>query len=116
MPSGEKEARFSVSSTTVGVAITIMVRNPDKTQNGCRIFYRDIGDYLSTQQKRQTLVDMGSINGIDDWKPITPDRHNDWINQRDATWATLFPLGHPDTKARQARERPTPRYDFIRSA
>ena len=35
--------------------ITVMVRNPDKTQNDCRIFYRDIGDYLTTQEKRQML-------------------------------------------------------------
>ena len=76
-----------------------MVRNPDKTQNGCRIFYRDIGDYLSTQEKRQILVDLGSMEGIDDWETITPDRHNDWINQRDNTWETLLPLGHKDTKA-----------------
>ena len=87
------------SNSTVGTAITIMVRNPDKTQNGCRIFYRDIGDYLSTQEKRQMLVDLGSMEGIDDWQTITPDRHNDWINQRDTTWETLLPLGHKETKA-----------------
>ena len=85
-------------STTVGVAVTVMVRNPDKTQSGCRIFYRDIGDYLSTQEKRQMLVDLGSMEGIDDWQTITPDTHNDWINQRDTTWETLLPLGHKDTK------------------
>ena len=89
-------------STTVGVAVTIMVRNPDKTQNGCRIFYRDIGDYLSTQEKRQILVDLGSIDGIEDWQTITPDRHNDWINQRGATWESLLPLGHKNTKANRS--------------
>ena len=86
------------SGSTVGVAITVMVRNPDKTQNGCRIFYRDIGDDLSTQEKRQMLVDLGSIEGIDDWQTIAPDRHDDWINQRGAAWESLLPLGHKDTK------------------
>ena len=98
-PDDRRKATCFGSSSTVGVAVTIMVRNPDKTQNGCRIFYRDIGDYLSTQQKRQTLVDMGSIDGIEDWQTITPDGHDDWINQRDNTWETLLPLGHEHTKA-----------------
>ena len=86
-------------STRLGVAVTVMVRNPDKTQDECLIAYRDIGDYLSTQEKRQMLVDLGSIKGIKDWQAITPDRHHDWINQRDATWESLQPLGHKDTKA-----------------
>ena len=38
---------------------------------------------------------------IEDWQTITPDRHNDWINQRDATWESLLPLGHKDTKDEQ---------------
>ena len=90
-----------VANCPPGVAITVMVRNPDKTQNGCRIFYRDIGDYLTGREKRQTLVDLGSINGIQDWQPITPDRHNDWINQsRHFVVEVLLP--------RRARSHPAP--------
>ena len=47
------------SSTRVGVAVTVMVRNPDTTHDGCRIHYRDIGDYLTLEQKLQALVDLG---------------------------------------------------------
>ena len=32
-------------------------------------------------------------------QPITPDRYNDWINQRGGTWEALLPLGHEDAKA-----------------
>ena len=87
------------SSTRLGAAITVMVRNPNKTQDDCLIAYRDIGDYHSTQEKSQMLIDLGSMKGIDDWQTITPDQHNDWINQRDTTWESLLPLGHKDTKA-----------------
>ena len=87
------------SSTRVGVSIVVMAINPNAKQDQCCILYRDIGDYLSTQEKRQILVNLGSINGINDWRPITPDQHNDWINQRDTTWETLLPLGHKDAKA-----------------
>ena len=86
-------------STPVGVAIVVMIRNPENQHEDCRISYRDIGDYLNLQEKRQVLVDVGTINGIEGWQTITPDRHNDWINQRDTTWETLLPLGHKDAKA-----------------
>ena len=61
------------SSTRVGVAVTVMVRNPDTTHDGCRIHYRDIGDYLTREQKLQALVDLESIDGIDEWQIIEPD-------------------------------------------
>ena len=87
------------AKSRVGVAITVMVRNPDTPQPGCRIHYHDIGDYLTREQKLQTLVDLGSIKGIGDWKLIEPDEHHDWINQRDPTWKKLTWLGHKDAKA-----------------
>ena len=31
------------------VAITILVRNPEAAHDGCRILYRDIGDYLKRE-------------------------------------------------------------------
>ena len=87
------------SSTRVGVAVTVMVRNPDTTQPGCRIHYRDIGDYLTREQKLDTLVKVGSIDGIHNWQIIEPDEHHDWINQRDPTWNNLTRLGHKGAKA-----------------
>jgi len=81
------------------VAITVLVRNPDATHEGCRILYRDIGDYLTREEKLARLHEWGSITGIDDWQAITPDRHDDWIGQRDAAFARLYPLGSKAAKA-----------------
>ncbi len=92
-------------SSRVGVAVTVMVRNPGTTHTGCRIHYRDIGDYLTREQKLQTLVDLGSVDGIDDWQLLEPDEHHDWINQRDPTWKKLIRLGH---KAARASKRAVP--------
>lgn len=86
-------------NSRVGVAVTIMTRNPDASHSGCRIHYRDIGDYLNREQKLQTLVELGSTDGIGDWQDITPDEHHDWINQRDPAWKNLIPLGHKDARA-----------------
>ena len=83
----------------VGVAITVMVRNPDTPHTGCRIHYHDIGDYLTREQKLQALVDLGSVDGIDEWQILQPDEHHDWINQRDPTWNNLMRLGHKHARA-----------------
>ena len=81
------------------VAITILVRNPDASHNGCRILYRDIGDYLKREEKLAILSEAESIAGIKDWQEIVPDSHHDWIGQRDATFAWLYPLGSKIAKA-----------------
>ena len=86
------------SKSRLGTAITVMVLNHDKPHGDCRIFYQDIGDCLTTQQKHEILEDLKSIDGIDNWKTISPNRDHDWINQGDPTWEHLMPLGHPEVK------------------
>ena len=84
------------------VAITILVRNPDSTHEGCRILYRDIGDYLKREKKLEILREARSVEGIPDWRAITPDRHNDWIGQRDEAYQKLYPMGSKAAKAGKA--------------
>ena len=79
------------------VAITILVRNPAAT--GCRIRYRDIGDYLKREEKLEILSKAGSIAGLDGWLEIKPDRHHDWIGQRNEAFQEFYPLGSKDAKA-----------------
>ena len=71
------------------VAISVLVRNPDAGHQGCRILYHDIGDYLTRERKLEMLRDAGSIAGIDGWQEIEPDRHDDWIGQRDEAFETF---------------------------
>ena len=73
------------------VAITILVRNPHDKRDSChRILYHDIGDYLKREEKLSILRNAGSISGIKDWQTITPDRHHDWVNQRNEGVPTLL--------------------------
>ncbi len=81
------------------VAITLLVRNPDATHEGCRILYRDVGDYLKREEKLAVVRDAGSVAGIEDWWEITPDEHHDWIGQRDAVFQDFRPLGSKQAKA-----------------
>ena len=84
------------------VAITILVRNPGAAHDGCRILYRDIGDYLKREEKLAILRKAGSIAGIEDWRTIEPDRHHDWIGQRSDAFQRLYPMGSKGAKTGKA--------------
>ena len=81
------------------VAITILVKNPNAAHSGCRILYRDIGDYLNREEKLAALHEAVSISGFSDWQTITPNQHHDWIRQRSAAFAQFYPLGSENARA-----------------
>ncbi|WP_142415767.1 DEAD/DEAH box helicase [Bartonella massiliensis] len=78
------------------IAISILVKNPESEQRG-KIYFRDIGDYLKREEKLTIIESLGSIDGItrseQGWKIITPDKHGDWINQRDESFKSFLVLG-----------------------
>lgn len=77
------------------IAISILVKNPSATEHG-QIFMHDIGDYLSRDDKLAKITAFKSIRGITDsngWMPITPDKHNDWVGQRDDSFGEFIGLG-----------------------
>lgn len=80
------------------VAITILVRNPKASHEGCRILYRDIGDYLKREEKLEILRQAGSVAGVERWETITPDRHHDWIDQRNEAFQKFYPMGTKTAK------------------
>ena len=92
------------SGSRAPVAITILARNPDKKQEGCRIFYRDVGDRLTREEKLAIAKEAGSISGLDGWEAITPDRNNDWLGQREPGFDKLYRLGSDIAKKDLAEE------------
>ena len=81
------------------VAITFLVRNPKAAGWRCRILYRDIGDYLTREEKLNILHEAGSIAGVTEWHEISPDRHHDWIDQRNESFQNLLAVGSKEAKA-----------------
>ncbi len=73
------------------IAITLLVKNPAKKQDKAKIYYHDIGDYLTREQKLKIIKNFRSIRNIE-WKDIQPNEKNDWINLRDGLFDTLIPL------------------------
>jgi len=80
------------------IAISLLVKNPRSKVTG-EIFYHDIGDYLSREDKLRQIAQFGGIDGIQSapgWTQIRPDAHHDWVNQRDPAFGKYMPLGEED--------------------
>lgn len=76
------------SGSRAPIAVSILVKDgSDKHE----LFYHDIGDYLSRQQKLDIISQAGSISRIE-WNTINPDENNDWLNQRDPNYQQYMPL------------------------
>ncbi len=87
------------SGSRTPVAVMILVKNPNATHEGCKIQYRDIGDYLTREAKLEVLREAESIKKISDWKTVIPDQHHDWIGQRSQEFTKFYPLGTKEMKA-----------------
>lgn len=80
------------------VAIFIGVKDPE-VRGTCTIRYRDIGDYLSRDDKLR-ILDSADATAVD-WQELTPNKQGDWINQRDENYGTYPPLGDKKVKKGQ---------------
>ncbi|MET3590489.1 putative helicase, partial [Bartonella silvatica] len=90
----EGENVFGNGSMT-GIAITLFIKKPNVTES-CKIYYHDIGSNLTTKRKLEILDEFCSIDGItheQGWQLITPDKHGDWIHQRDDSFNAFLALG-----------------------
>ena len=91
------------SGSRAPIAISLLVKNPKSKQNG-QIFFHDIGDYLSRDEKLKAIQYYASVAGItaaNGWQSITPDEHGDWLQQRDDSFGKFIVLG--DKKKNTAR-------------
>ena len=77
------------SGSRASVAILILVKKSGQSASGT-IYYHDIGDYLTREQKLEVLDE--SRLTTTKWQALTPNEHGDWINQRNETFQTLRPL------------------------
>jgi predicted helicase len=83
------------SGSRTPVAISILVRNPDKTTPGA-LYYHDIGDYLSREEKLAIIRGFGGLNGLHrerKWMQLQPNANHDWINRRDPAFEKFLLLG-----------------------
>ena len=80
------------------VTICVLVKDPSHTGEAV-LHYRDIGDYLSREEKLDIIDREGSIARTE-WEVIVPNAEADWVNQRDENYDTYQPIGDKATKGK----------------
>jgi predicted helicase len=71
------------SGSRTPISITLLVKQPLETQQRAKIFYHDIGDYLSQNEKLNIIREFKSVlNPKMIWREIDPNENGDWISQR----------------------------------
>ncbi|TFC06547.1 type ISP restriction/modification enzyme [Cryobacterium sp. MDB2-33-2] len=84
------------SGSRTQVAICVLIKNAAHTGQA-EILYRDIGDYLTREQKLDILAAEGSLEGTE-WEAITPNEYGDWVNHRDEVYDAYQPIGDKASK------------------
>jgi predicted helicase len=80
------------SGSRAPIAISLLVKNPEAQTHG-QIYFHDIGDYLSREDKLEKIAGYASVAGIEYWQQIIPDEHGDWLKQRDDSFDQFIVLG-----------------------
>ncbi|WP_224756543.1 DEAD/DEAH box helicase [Streptomyces sp. col6] len=90
----------SGSRNTVAILILIKGAKDSPSAGNLRLYYRDIGDCLSREEKLAILSGQ-NLNTVP-WQLITPNSDGDWINQRNDRFAAFQAIGERD-KTNRAR-------------
>lgn len=87
------------SGSRTPISITFLIKNPKK-KGKATIYYHDIGDYLSREQKLKKISEFDSVDSSKlQWEIVAPNEKGDWINQRGDVFDSLILLGDKDNKA-----------------
>ena len=84
------------SGSRTPISITLLVKNPEIKSDRAKIFYRDIGDYLSREEKLKIISNYNSVSKIP-FIEITPNEQGDWVKQRSEGYENLVELA-PEKK------------------
>lgn len=82
--------KIFASGSRTTIAITMLVKNPNSDENGA-IHYRDIGDYLTRDEKLRILRE--AVDHDPAWTTLDQDKYGDWLDQRDDSYLSFIPMG-----------------------
>ncbi len=89
------------SGSRAPIAISLLIKNPAAKEHG-KIYFHDIGDYLTREEKLEKIESYASIAGITEasiWQTVVPDTHGDWLKQRDGSFSDFIVLGDKKSDA-----------------
>ncbi|WP_223286229.1 type ISP restriction/modification enzyme [Kocuria atrinae] len=73
----------------------IALKDPAHTGE-CELHYRDIGDYLSREQKLK-VIESATLTG-NEWQNLEPNDKGEWLNQSSEDFQNFAPLGDKSGK------------------
>jgi predicted helicase len=92
------------SGSRTPISITLLVKNPEKKAGKAKIYYHDIGDYLSRDEKLGLVKKFNSVKNKEiSWKKLNPNEHGDWINERNDAFDEFIPI-QPKKKFTKAQQ------------
>lgn len=80
------------SGSRTPITITLLIKNSDV--GPVKIFYNDIGDYLSKKDKLEKIKTYNSISKIK-WNTIKPSDDGDWLNLKDKRFNNFYKMIPP---------------------
>jgi len=87
------------SGSRTPISISLLVKNPKIKTARASIYYHDIGDYLSRDDKLALIHRFSSIdNPSMKWKRLKPNEHGDWINKRNNLFQEFVSIGDKNNK------------------
>lgn len=81
------------SGSRTPISITLLVKNPQYKKEKATIYYKDIGDYLSREDKLKIVKETKSFMSPSlELAQLQPNEHGDWISQRNDAFDNFIPL------------------------
>lgn len=86
------------SGSRTPIAITLLVINPNAKKEKADIYYYDIGDYLTREDKLKIIKDFKTFaNPKLPLNQLHPNEHGDWLSVRNDAFENYIPL-EPEKK------------------
>ena len=87
------------------ISITLLVKNPQASEEKARIYYHDIGNYLKRAEKLEIIANFSSIHHpemVSVWRQLKPNQAGDWINLRNEAFAQFIAIGDKKDRKNKA--------------
>lgn len=88
------------SGSRAPIAIVLLVKNPEK-KGPCQIHFSCVDDYLTREKKLEEVSKSSSVLDMR-WDMITPDKHGDWLNQRDESFGKFISIGDKKERVQES--------------
>jgi len=86
------------SGSRTPISVTLLVKNANKVDDKAKIYYHDIGDYLTREEKLDIVGRFRSVLNPDmNWNMLNPNEHADWVSQRNDAFDSFIPCA-PEKK------------------